>query len=181
MKTIRIREGTVLYRVEAKEKRKMDNPKFYSYYRDGHTCDKKLWTNRCTDYCRYLEVRAKRSLKMIVVPYKTVLYLDPTPEDFVFAKTLIRLANRVYKGDVKKINCDKESVKELITFGGRDYSKCSSLLPDWVLAELICKAGFDGMVRFVEGDTINCYDEVAICSPDEKVEIIAEEMVKKRN
>lgn len=178
MKTLRLKKGTVFYRVETKEKRKHDNPKFYSYFRED-ICNKKTWVARCENYCRYMEVQALRDLKLIVVPYKTVLYLeDVTKDDEILAKTFMKLARRVYKGNPEKIKCVKEAVADLILLRSANPLNCPGLLADWTLSSLICKAGFDGMVRFVEGSVTNCYDEVAICSPDEKVKIVHEEMIK---
>jgi hypothetical protein len=177
MKTLKIRKGTVFYRVEINERKRYDNPKFYAYFRD-ETCSKKTWANRCENYCRYLEVAAKRDLKFINVPYKSVYLIeDVTENDMILAKTFIKLAKRVYKGDTAKIKCVTEAVRELILLKQADHLKCADLLSDYTLARLVCKAGFDGMVRFVLSDRPHCSDEVAICSPDDKLEIIKEEML----
>lgn len=178
MKTLKIKKGTILHRVETKEKRKDDNPKFYSYFRDD-SCDKKTWAKRCVKYCRYLEVKVKKDLKLLVVPYKTILYMeDVTKEDRNLAEILVHIAKRVYKGDKKRVDCVRRAVSDLILLKEDDKYSCESLLNDWTIATLICEAGFDGMVRFVEGNVVNCYDEVAICFPDEKLEVVKDEMLK---
>jgi len=176
MRTLRLKKGTMFFRVETKEKRKYDNPKFYSYFRDGR-CDEKIWAKRCDRYCRFLRVVARRDLKLINVPYKSIMWAeDVTEDDVKLAKTFVKLAKRVYKGNKDKIECVKKAVTDLILLKEGRFD-CSELLNDWTLANLICKAGFDGMVRFVEGDIPNCYDEVAICFPEDKLEVVYEEMI----
>lgn len=179
METLKFKKGTILYRVEAKEKRKFDDPKFYSYFRHSGVCSPKTWTKRCTTYCRYIEAKTKVDLNLLHVPYKTILYAEDVAEnDVILAEALVDLAEKVYKDDKRKVACVKESVKDLILLESRNPLACSDVLSDWTLATLICKGGFDGMVRFVEGEKTNCYDEVAICSPEDKVEILVDEMIK---
>lgn len=177
MRTIRLKKGTEFSRVEVSEERRYDNPKFYAYLRDKK-CDEKLWAKRCINYCRFLRVIAKRDLKLMNVPYKSLLYVeDPTEEDIKLAKTFVRLAKRIYKDDKNKIECVKKAVTDLILLKPHAHFRCAELLNDWTIATLICKAGFDGMIRYVEGDTPNCYDEVAICFPDDRLEVVHEEMI----
>ena len=177
MEIYEIKKGQRFYRVEASEKRKYDNPKFYSYFRDAKICDKKVWSRRCGKYCRFLEVETKRDLNLLLIPYKSVLYTEEVSEsDKILAKKLIRLAKMVYKNDKDKIEEVKDAVKDLIHLEGR--SLFTTISSDWTLANLICRGGFDGLVRFIDNKKTNCLDEVAICFPDNKLKIITDQQIQ---
>lgn len=169
----KIKKGQIFFRVENDIAKRFDNPKFYSYFRKIG-CDVKLWKFRCQNYCKFMKLEALQDLNLLNVPYKTVYFVeDVTENDEILANTLKKLALQTYS-DQNKITCLFDAIDNLILL---QSSKINCGNSDWVLANFLCDLNLDGMVRFPEGAEVNCFDEVAICNPDNKVKVLEEEML----
>lgn len=176
METYFIPKGTHLERVEVSPDRQYDNPKFYSFIRNKTMCPKNPWIDRCINYCRIMELEVITNLNLLIVPYKAILMDEADEYDRTLARKLMVMAEDIYQDDQPALISAQTAISELIN---QTYDlPHKNISNDWVLATLICKIGLDGWIRTTLGDPrisdTDCFDEVMICNPDQKVKVIFE-------
>lgn len=166
-----------LYRFETEASSK-DKHKFFAYYRNKKINPWEVaegaWGGRCRDKnCGFKVVYPRQKLRLIAIPYKTVMMEhEVTNEDEELAALLL-------KAEPTPTEHQRNAINHLIL--QHDAALGRNL--DYDLIDRICALGYDGFIRVMENteeesivkhiqtsaDTTHPGDEVALCNADAKV------------
>jgi hypothetical protein len=129
-----------------------------------------------SDGCEQETYETQTPVTLLLVPYKTISFMEPSSQDAALHRQLCKIISRNFRKqghvtqEAKREFKEAKKVLRYIVLADVDLPIDGQ--PDFQFLDIICSQlpGIDGFVRFVEDKDSphsiepHCFDEVAVCS-----------------